>query len=195
MAGRISGLNRLSGLRFINTQPSSDFNTPAPINPAVYTTHQQGPLHDYASYIMGSLPKFIQEFSVYKDEITLMVPPSGVLPTLDYLKNHTNSQFKSAMDITAADYPTRSQRFQVIYNLLSVRHNARIRVKTYADEVTPVPSATAIYRGADWFEREAWDMYGVFFVGHPDLRRILTDYGGFEWLFGQSFHSSATYRI
>jgi len=81
------------------------------------------------------------------------------------------------MDITAVDYPTKSQRFEIVYNLLSISHNSRIRLKTYADEVTPVPSATGLYRGADWYEREVWDMFGVFFSGHPDLRRILTDYG------------------
>lgn len=83
------------------------------------------------------------------------------------------------MDISGADYPTKSNRFEVVYHLLSIRYNCRIRVKTYADEVSPVPSATAVYKGADWYEREIWDMYGVFFVGHPDLRRILTDYGEF----------------
>lgn len=81
------------------------------------------------------------------------------------------------MDICGADYPTRSQRFEVVYHLLSIRYNARIRVKTYADEVTPVPSATGVYSSADWYEREAYDMYGIFFSGHNDLRRILTDYG------------------
>lgn len=126
---------------------------------------------------MSSLPKFVQQFSVYKDELCLYTAPSGIIPTLTFLKNHTQSQFKSAMDITAVDFPTKSQRFEVVYNLLSVRHNARIRVKTYADEITPVPSSTGLYKGADWFEREVWDMYGVFFVNHPDLRRILTDYG------------------
>jgi NADH/F420H2 dehydrogenase subunit C len=80
-------------------------------------------------------------------------------------------------DITAVDYPTRDQRFEVVYNLLSVRHNSRIRVKTYADEASPVPSITGLYDGANWYEREVYDMFGVFFVGHPDLRRILTDYG------------------
>ena len=80
-------------------------------------------------------------------------------------------------DITAVDYPTRDQRFEVVYNLLSVRHNSRIRVKTYADEATPVPSITSLYDGANWYEREVYDLFGVFFVGHPDLRRIMTDYG------------------
>lgn len=81
------------------------------------------------------------------------------------------------MDVSGADYPTRSQRFEVVYHLLSVKFNSRIRVKTYADEVTPVPSATGLFRAADWYEREIWDLYGVFFLGHPDLRRIMTDYG------------------
>lgn len=81
------------------------------------------------------------------------------------------------MDICGVDYPTREHRFEVVYNLLSVRHNARIRVKTYASETTPVPSAVSVFQGANWYEREAYDMYGIFFSGHPDLRRILTDYG------------------
>lgn len=80
-------------------------------------------------------------------------------------------------DITAVDYPTRDQRFEVVYNMLSVRHNSRIRVKTYCDEATPVPSITSLYDGANWYEREVYDLFGVFFVDHPDLRRILTDYG------------------
>lgn len=75
------------------------------------------------------------------------------------------------------DFPTREKRFEVVYNLLSVRHNSRIRVKTYADEASPVPSITSLYDGANWFEREVYDLFGVFFVGHPDLRRIMTDYG------------------
>lgn len=80
-------------------------------------------------------------------------------------------------DITAVDYPTRDQRFEIVYNMLSVRHNARIRVKTYADEATPVPSITSLYDGANWYEREVYDLFGVFFTDHPDLRRIMTDYG------------------
>ena len=80
-------------------------------------------------------------------------------------------------DLTAVDYPTKAARFEVVYNLLSVRHNSRIRVKTYADEATPVPSITSLYDGANWYEREVYDLFGVFFTGHPDLRRIMTDYG------------------
>lgn len=125
----------------------------------------------------AALPRYIQQFSVYKDELTLYVAPSAVVPTMMFLRDHTLTQFKQLIDISGCDYPSRSQRFEVVYHLLSIRNNARLRVKTYADEVTPVPSVTGIYRSADWFEREAWDMFGIFFVGHPDLRRILTDYG------------------
>jgi NADH dehydrogenase (ubiquinone) Fe-S protein 3 len=91
--------------------------------------------------------------------------------------DNTAAEFTQISDITAVDFPTRDQRFEVVYNLLSVRHNSRIRVKTYADETTPVPSVTPLFAGANWFEREAYDMFGVFFLGHPDLRRIMTDYG------------------
>lgn len=93
------------------------------------------------------------------------------------MKDNTAAEFTQVSDITAVDFPTRDQRFEVVYNLLSVRHNSRIRVKTYADEAAPVPSITSLYDGANWYEREVYDMFGVFFVGHPDLRRIMTDYG------------------
>jgi NADH/F420H2 dehydrogenase subunit C len=93
------------------------------------------------------------------------------------LPDNTAAEFTTISDITAVDFPTRDQRFEVVYNMLSVRHNSRIRVKTYADEASPVPSITSLYDGANWYEREVYDLFGVFFVGHPDLRRIMTDYG------------------
>lgn len=96
---------------------------------------------------------------------------------MTFLRDHTAAEYTQVSDITAVDFPTREYRFEVVYNLLSVRHNSRIRVKTYADEATPVPSITSLYDGALWFEREVYDMFGVFFTGHPDLRRIMTDYG------------------
>ena len=126
---------------------------------------------------MSCLPKYIQQFSVWKDELAIYIPPSGVIPVFSFLKYHTAAEFTMVADITAVDYPTKDQRFEVVYNMLSVRHNSRIRVKTYADEATPVPSITSLYDGANWYEREVYDLFGVFFVGHPDLRRIMTDYG------------------
>lgn len=123
------------------------------------------------------MPKFVQQFSVYKDELVIYICPAGVEPVLTFLRDHTNAQYKTAVDVAGVDYPSRAKRFEVVYNLLSYRHGSRIRVKTYADEVSPVPSSVPVFQGADWYEREIWDLYGVFFKGHPDLRRLLTDYG------------------
>ncbi|KAF9056631.1 hypothetical protein BJ165DRAFT_1435073 [Panaeolus papilionaceus] len=134
-------------------------------------------LHTYGSYLMQCLPKFIQQFSVLKDELTLYVAPSAIIPVLTFLRDHSQCQFKSVMDISGVDFPEREKRFEVVYHLLSVKYAGRIRVKTYAGEADPVPSAVEVFRGADWYEREAWDLFGIFFENHPDLRRILTDYG------------------
>ncbi|KDN36419.1 putative NADH-ubiquinone oxidoreductase 30.4 kDa subunit mitochondrial precursor [Tilletiaria anomala UBC 951] len=157
--------------------PVSPFPESAGVNEAEKYAAVRLPLTDYGSYIVSCLPKHIQQFSVVKDELTLYVAPSSVVPTLTFLRDHTQCQFRSLVDVSGVDFPTRSQRFEIVYHLLSIKYNARIRVKTYADEVTPVPSATAVYRAADWYEREVYDLFGVFFLGHPDLRRILTDYG------------------
>jgi len=138
---------------------------------------QSTQLHDFAKYILGCLPKYVQRVSVVKDELTVYIAPSAVVPVMTFLRDHTQTQFKQCMDVCGVDYPTRPNRFEVVYHLMSIRHNARVRVKTYTDEVTAVPSVTPIWIAANWFEREAYDMYGIFFSDHPDLRRILTDYG------------------
>lgn len=147
------------------------------VNPADKYLDKAESLHSYGQYVMSCLPKYVQQFSVWKDELSLHTAPAGLLPIVNFLKYHTAAEFTQVSDITAVDYPTKDQRFEVVYNLLSVRFNSRIRVKTYADEATPVPSLTGLFEGALWYEREVYDMYGVFFSGHPDLRRILTDYG------------------
>ncbi|RYP64296.1 hypothetical protein DL769_006711 [Monosporascus sp. CRB-8-3] len=147
------------------------------VNPADRYQSKADDLHRYGSWLMSCLPKFIQQFSVWKDELCIYIPPSGVIPVFSFLKYNTAAEFTTVSSITAVDYPTKDQRFEVVYNLLSVRHNARIRVKTYADEASPVPSITPLYDGANWYEREVYDLFGVFFVDHPDLRRVLTDYG------------------
>ena len=94
-----------------------------------------------------------------------------------FLRDDAACQFISIIDICGADYPSRAKRFDVVYHLLSPKQNVRIRIKVQTDEETLVPSITGVYPGADWFEREAYDLYGVLFSGHPDLRRLLTDYG------------------
>lgn len=157
---------------------ASPFTEPTSPNPTVTkyaeTTEK---LHTYGSYLIQCLPKYIQQFSVLKDELTLYICPSGVIPVLTFLRDHSQCQFKGCMDISGVDFPERDKRFEVVYHLLSVKYGGRIRVKTYAGEADAVPSAITLFRGADWYEREIWDLFGVFFEGHPDLRRILTDYG------------------
>jgi len=111
------------------------------------------------------------------DELNVNINAENVVDVLRFLRDDSRTQFISIIDICGVDYPGDTQRFEVVYHLLSPKHNARIRIKLRTDEETPVPSVTSIYPGADWFEREAYDMYGILFTGHPDLRRILTDYG------------------
>lgn len=147
------------------------------VNPADKYLDKAESLHAYGQYVMSCLPKYVQQFTVWKDELSLHTAPAGLIPIVSFLKYHTAAEFTQVSDITAVDYPTKDQRFEVVYNLLSVRFNSRIRVKTYADEATPVPSLTGLFEGALWYEREVYDMFGVFFSGHPDLRRIMTDYG------------------
>lgn len=108
-------------------------------------------LHTYGSYLTQCLPKFIQQFSVLKDELTLYIPPLAVIPVLTFLRDHSQCQFKSVMDISGVDFPEREKRFEIVYHLLSVKHAGRIRVKTYAGEADPVPSAVEIFSGADWY--------------------------------------------
>jgi NADH-quinone oxidoreductase subunit C len=100
-----------------------------------------------------------------------------IIDLLRFLRDDAELKLDQLVDICGVDYPEREKRFDVVYHLLSMRKNLRLRVKVQTDEETPVPSATALFPTADWFEREAWDLFGIFFADHPDLRRILTDYG------------------
>lgn len=157
-------------------------------------------LTDFGKYVAECLPKYVQKVQLTSgDELEVLIAPDGVVPVLQFLKDHHSAQFASLVDIAGMDVPSRKYRFevserthfdayqflidfcpeysQIIYNLLSLRYNSRIRVKTYTDEMTPIDSACEVHKGANWYEREIWDMYGVFFANHPDLRRILTDYG------------------
>ncbi|XP_077982711.1 NADH dehydrogenase [ubiquinone] iron-sulfur protein 3, mitochondrial-like [Glandiceps talaboti] len=135
-------------------------------------------LSDFGRYVADIMPKYVQLVQVtHHNELELLIHPEGVVPMMTFLKDHHNCQYTNLADITAVDVPTREFRFEIVYNLLSLRFNSRIRVKTYADELTPVDSVVSVHKAAEWYEREVWDMYGVFFANHPDLRRILTDYG------------------
>ncbi len=121
--------------------------------------------------------KAITSMSVTHGELTLAAPRDGIIKLLTFLRDDSQCRFETLVDICACDYPGEAERFEVVYHLLSMRLNQRIRVKVRTDEATAVPSATRVFPVANWYEREAFDMYGVVFSGHPDLRRILTDYG------------------
>jgi NADH-quinone oxidoreductase subunit C len=110
-------------------------------------------------------------------EITVTAAPDTLVGLLTFLRDDQACKFEVLIDICGADYPNRAKRFDVVYHLLSMHRNQRIRVKVETDEATPVPSAVGVWPAANWFEREAFDMYGIQFSDHPDLRRILTDYG------------------
>jgi len=110
-------------------------------------------------------------------ELTVTVPAEGIVAFLKFLYEDPKLRFVNITDVCGVDWPQREKRFDVVYHLMSPTLNRRIRVKVMTDEETPVPSATPVFPGADWFEREAYDLYGILFSGHPDLRRILTDYG------------------
>jgi NADH-quinone oxidoreductase subunit C len=110
-------------------------------------------------------------------ELTVAVARETIVETVKALRDHPNGQFINIIDVCGVDYPAREMRFDVVYHFLSPKLNQRIRIKLEADDTVPVPSITGIFPGADWFEREAYDMYGILFSGHHDLRRLLTDYG------------------
>lgn len=116
-------------------------------------------------------------FSIEKDEVTIIAEREQICSVLQFLRDDSECQFKILIGLCGVDYPNREKRFEVVYNLLSISQNNRIRVKVAAAENELVPTVTKIFSTAGWFEREAWDLYGIYFDGHPDLRRILTDYG------------------
>lgn len=131
----------------------------------------------FNSYLTKMCPLWIKSVSFCRGEAIYSVHPEHVVPFATFLKEHSNSQCKQLIDVTAVDYPSRSLRFSVVYQFLSVHYNSRLRLKTHVDEVTPIDSMTTVFSSAAWWERECWDMFGIFFSNHPDLRRILTDYG------------------
>ena len=117
------------------------------------------------------------DFAVAYGELSVSAKAADIVQLLKTLRDDPDLRFEQLVDVCGADYPQRTRRFDVVYHLLSLVKNWRVRVKVETDADTAVPSVTAVFPGADWFEREAFDMYGVFFSGHPDLRRLLTDYG------------------
>lgn len=134
-------------------------------------------LEEFGGKIAAALPGAVRSHSVALGELTLEVELAELLRVLVWLRDDPGCRFTMLVDITGVDWPQRERRFDVVYHLLSLAENRRIRLKLETDETIPVPSAAGLFPAANWFERETFDMYGITFAGHPDLRRLLTDYG------------------
>ena len=134
-------------------------------------------LAELATRITAALADEVISSKVALDELTIKVVPFDIVSVLKFLRDDPGCEFKVLVDVCGADWPAREKRFDVVYHLLSLTKNRRIRVKVETDEATAVPTAIPVFPSAGWYEREAFDLYGVVFDGHPDLRRILTDYG------------------
>jgi NADH-quinone oxidoreductase subunit C len=130
-----------------------------------------------AEHLAVALPDAVQGHEIHHGELSINVARDAILDVLTHLRDDPQCRFTVLCDICGVDYPDRPMRFEVVYNLLSMSRNLRVRLKLETDEENPVPSATGIFSAAGWWEREAWDLYGIYFSDHPDLRRILTDYG------------------
>jgi NADH-quinone oxidoreductase subunit C len=144
-----------------------------------HTASATGPdaLQALSDHVGGALGPAIVSRTIAFGELTLVVQASDIVYALTYLRDDPACAFRCFIDICGADYPSRAKRFDVVYHLLSLRHNTRIRVKVQTDDQTSVPSVIDVFPAANWFERETYDLYGILFSGHPDLRRLLTDYG------------------
>jgi len=134
-------------------------------------------VQDLIDHIKSRLGDAVNSVDVAFDEVTVNARRAALKDVITFLKSDAMCKFESLIDICGSDYPARERRFDVVYHMLSMAHNHRIRVKITTDEQEPVRSIAEIFPNADWYEREAFDMYGIIFDQHPDLRRILTDYG------------------
>jgi NADH-quinone oxidoreductase subunit C len=134
-------------------------------------------LGQFGAMIAAALGGAVTDHQVARGELTIIAHAPDIVKVARFLRDDARCAFWSFIDLTAIDWPGRERRFDVIYHLLSPKHNRRIRIKAETDENTPVPSVVEVYPGANWFEREAYDLYGILFTGHPDMRRLLTDYG------------------
>jgi NADH-quinone oxidoreductase subunit C len=134
-------------------------------------------LAELGESIKAALSSAVTGYAIAFDQLTVTVEATRIVEVVKYLRDDPGCRFVSIIDVTAVDYPGREKRFDVIYHFLSPTLNERIRLRAEADETTQVPSIIGEFPGADWFERECYDLYGVIFTGHPDMRRLLTDYG------------------
>ena len=142
-----------------------------------FWTAQAEDLEELLETVRGDLGEKLLSHRIEFGDLTIEVPATDIVEVMTYLREAPECHFVSFLDACGVDYPERRRRFDVVYHLLSPANNRRIRVKVQTDDRTPVPSITTVFPGADWYEREAYDLYGILFTGHPDLRRLLTDYG------------------
>ena len=134
-------------------------------------------LKQLAAHVSLNRNDCVLDWDIYQDELTFNVAPANLLGFVRYLAKDSTCKFSSLVDITAVDYPERAKRFDVVYHLLSMYHNKRVRLRVSIREEDMLSSIVEVHPSANWFEREVFDMFGILFTGHPDLRRILTDYG------------------
>jgi len=132
---------------------------------------------NFIIFVENILANHVKKITQFRDEIIIEVDVLDLKQTILFLKDHENCLFKVLIDIFVVDYPNKEERFELVYCLLSIKYNSRLKVKTFVDEFTPIESIVDLYQAANWLEREVWDMHGVYIEQHPDLRRILTDYG------------------
>ena len=123
------------------------------------------------------LPGIVVSEGFFKNELILIIPAALLTDVVLFMRDHTNCQYKVLSDICAVDFLRKQSRFEVVYNLISIKYNTKVRLKVFVNELTPLNTITSLYSCANWWEREVWDLFGIFFSNHPDLRRILTDYG------------------
>ena len=134
-------------------------------------------MKEFLEYLRSTYPSHVANAEIVNGEMILWTDHTHIVSLMEFLRDNTHTQCKQLVEIAGVDYPEREKRFEVVYILLSLKHNFRLRVKLVTAENEPVPSVAGVFSSAGWFEREAWDMYGILFSGNPDLRRILTDYG------------------
>ena len=134
-------------------------------------------LRELGEHVTQALPGAVTGYALTHGELTLQAEAGEIVTVAQFLRDDPKCQFFSFVDLCGVDWPARAKRFDVVVHLLSPKRNLRVRIKVETDEDTPVPSITGVFPGANWFEREAYDLYGILFAGHPDLRRLLTDYG------------------
>lgn len=165
---------------------SVQLGNPFCLEPIEYESHtlrkhdnaKRQTLYEFGLYVAACLPKYVQKIQMaHTDELEILVAPEGLFPVLSFMRYHQHACFNFCPGMTAIDVPSRVYRFEAVYILRSMRFAQMAIVKTYTDELTPLHSSYELWNSNDWFEREAYDMFGIVFSHHPDLRRILTDYG------------------